>query len=75
MVFRSDAGNLVGVNLQGVEEAFVKDLQTGAIEVASLNAAGQLTGVGIVALSGQAISDDGRGSGASTRSNRSCVLP
>ena len=60
VVFRSDAGNLVGVNLQGVEEAFVKDLQTGAIEVASLNAAGQLTGVGIVALSGQAISDDGR---------------
>lgn len=60
VMFRSDAGNLVGVNLQGVEEAFVKDLQTGAIEIASLNAAGQLTGVGIGALSGQSISDDGR---------------
>ena len=60
VVFRSDAGNLVGVNLQGVEEAFVKDLATGAIEIASLNASGQLTGVGITALSGQSISDDGR---------------
>ena len=60
VVFRSDAGNLVGINLQGVEEAFVKDLATGAIEIASLNASGQLTGVGITALSGQSISDDGR---------------
>lgn len=60
VVFRSDAGNLVGGDSPGTEDAFVKDLQTGAIEAASLNAAGQFTGVGIGPLSGQSISDDGR---------------
>jgi Tol biopolymer transport system component len=60
VVFRSDAANLVGGDVLGEEDAFVKDLQTGAIEVASLNANGQFTSPGITALSGQSISDDGR---------------
>ena len=60
VVFRSDAGNLVGGDVLGEDDAFVKDLQTGAIEAATLNAAGQFTGVGIGSLSGQSISDDGR---------------
>lgn len=60
VVFRSDAGNLVAGDVLGEDDVFVKDLQTGAIEAVSLNAAGQLTGVGVGALSGKSISDDGR---------------
>ena len=60
VVFRSDAGNLVAGDTRGEDDVFVKDLQTGAIEVASLDAAGQFTGVGVGTLGTQSISDDGR---------------
>lgn len=59
VAFRSDSTNLTGAPV-GVECIYVKDLQTGAIELASVTTGGACPGAGVVANTAHSISVDGR---------------
>lgn len=59
VAFRSDATNLVA-GTGGNEHIFVKDLQTGAIELASRTASGAIPGGSVVASTAHSLSADGR---------------
>jgi Tol biopolymer transport system component len=59
VAFRSDASNLVA-GTGGNEHMFVKDLQSGAIELASRTAAGAIPSGGVVASTAHSLSADGR---------------
>ena len=58
--FRSDAANLVAGDSPGTEDVFVKDLQTGAIEVVSLTTSGAFAPAGTVTSTAHSMSADGR---------------
>jgi Tol biopolymer transport system component len=57
--FRSDSTNLVGAPA-GVECIYVKDLQTGAVELASRTIGGACPSAGVVANTAHSMSADGR---------------
>ena len=60
VAFRSDANNLVPGDGGGIDDVFVKDLDTGAIEVVSRDANGAFTTAGVIGLTSHSLSGDGR---------------
>lgn len=60
VAFSSDASNLVGGDLAGTEDIFVKDVLTGAIEAVSRDANGSFTATGVTFQTSHSISADGR---------------
>ena len=60
IAFRSDANNLVPGDAGGIEDIFVKDMETGAIEAVSRDLNGAFTNAGVVGQTSHSISADGR---------------
>jgi hypothetical protein len=60
VAFRSDANNLVPGDAGGIEDIFVKDMQTGAIDAVSRDINGAFPSAGVVGQTSRSISADGR---------------
>lgn len=60
VAFRSDANNLVPGDGGGIEDVFVKDMLSGAIEAVSRDLGGAFTSAGVVGQGSHSISADGR---------------